>query len=103
MRQKTLISALRIFGKICTAKSGNLRKISKQKAQSYLDAKVDFILTTCPACQLGLNQGLTEILAENSKEKNSGSNESFLVFGKILQSCLDKASAATYKSYCYKR
>ena len=45
------------------------RKISKQKAQSYLDAKVDFILTTCPACQLGLNQGLTEILAENSKEK----------------------------------
>ena len=45
------------------------RKISKQKAQSYLDAKVDFILTTCPACQLGLNQGITEILAENTKEK----------------------------------
>ena len=45
------------------------RKISKQKAQAYLDAKVDFILTTCPACQLGLNQGITEILAENTKEK----------------------------------
>ena len=41
------------------------RKISSQKAQHYIDANVDFIITTCPACLLGLNQGLAEINANN--------------------------------------
>ena len=45
------------------------RKISKQKAQNYIDANVDFILTTCPACQLGLNQGLAELSDKNSSLK----------------------------------
>lgn len=37
------------------------RKISKDKAQKYINAGTDIILTTCPACMLGLNQGLLEI------------------------------------------
>ena len=37
------------------------RKISKQKAQNYLNAKVDIVLTTCPACMLGLEQGFLEL------------------------------------------
>ena len=35
-------------------------KISKQKVQDYIDNKVDIILTTCPACLLGLEQGIIE-------------------------------------------
>ena len=35
-------------------------KISKQKIQNYLDCDVDIILTTCPACLLGLEQGIIE-------------------------------------------
>ena len=41
------------------------RKISKQKAQQYINANVDFIITTCPACLLGLNQGLAETNTQN--------------------------------------
>ena len=41
------------------------RKISKQKAQQYINANVDFIITTCPACLLGLNQGLAETNTHN--------------------------------------
>lgn len=37
------------------------REISKQKAIKYIESNTDFILTTCPACLLGLNQGLAEI------------------------------------------
>lgn len=36
-------------------------KISTSKAQQYVDSGVDYIITTCPACLLGLNQGLAEI------------------------------------------
>lgn len=39
------------------------RKISRKKADKYVDSCVDIILTTCPACVLGLNQGLAEIPA----------------------------------------
>lgn len=42
------------------------REISRQKAQHYLACNPDVILTTCPACVLGLNQGLAELQA-NSK------------------------------------
>lgn len=42
------------------------REISKQKTKKYLDANVDIILTTCPACILGLEQGLIE---NNSQHK----------------------------------
>lgn len=40
------------------------REISKQKAINYINKKTDIILTTCPACILGLNQGLAEIQAD---------------------------------------
>lgn len=44
------------------------REISRQKAQHYLNCNADIILTTCPACMLGLNQGLAE-LRTDSKPK----------------------------------
>lgn len=34
------------------------RQISAQKAQNALETKADYILTSCPSCILGLNQGL---------------------------------------------
>ncbi len=37
------------------------RKISKSKAQKYCDCGVDFVITTCPACVLGLEQGFLEL------------------------------------------
>lgn len=40
------------------------RKISKMKVKKYIDNDVDIILTTCPACILGLNQGLEEYNTE---------------------------------------
>lgn len=36
------------------------REISAQKAQNAIETKADYILTSCPACILGLNQGLIE-------------------------------------------
>lgn len=36
------------------------KEISKQKTKKYIESGVDIILTTCPACVLGLNQGLIE-------------------------------------------
>ena len=44
------------------------REISKQKAQNYINSATDFIITTCPACLLGLNQGLAEITADSKPE-----------------------------------
>jgi glycolate oxidase iron-sulfur subunit len=35
-------------------------EISKTKATKYLEQNVDFVLTTCPACVLGLEQGFIE-------------------------------------------
>ena len=40
------------------------RKISFAKAKNYIDSNVDFVLTTCPACLLGLEQGFNEIDCE---------------------------------------
>ncbi len=37
------------------------QEISRQKIKNYLNKNIDYIITTCPACLLGLNQGLTEI------------------------------------------
>lgn len=36
------------------------REISKRKAQDMIKTGAEFILTNCPACKLGLNQGLIE-------------------------------------------
>ncbi len=36
------------------------REISKRKAQKFLKTGADCIITTCPACMLGVNQGLIE-------------------------------------------
>lgn len=36
------------------------KNISSQKAQNSLDTNADYILTSCPACIMGLNQGLLE-------------------------------------------
>ena len=37
------------------------RKIAKSKAEKFLAAAPDIIITTCPACELGIRQGLIEI------------------------------------------
>jgi len=52
-------------GKFALKNSEISRKISKTKVQTYVNEQIDIILTTCPACQLGLNQGLAEISAQN--------------------------------------
>lgn len=36
------------------------KEISKQKALHYIKSKADIVLTTCPACMLGLEQGFIE-------------------------------------------
>src|SRR5574344_1625360 len=36
-------------------------KISAEKAQNALNTNADYIVTSCPACVLGLNQGLIEL------------------------------------------
>lgn len=53
-------------GKFALQNSEISRKISKVKAQHYIEKNTDIILTTCPACILGLNQGLAEI--QNSQK-----------------------------------
>lgn len=47
-------------GKFAIQNSKISRKISQDKAQKYIEQNIDIILTTCPACVLGLNQGLSE-------------------------------------------
>lgn len=42
------------------------QQISVQKTQNAIDTKADYILTSCPACILGLNQGLIENRCKNS-------------------------------------
>lgn len=41
------------------------KQISAQKAKNAIDTKADYILTSCPACILGLNQGLIEAEKNN--------------------------------------
>ena len=41
------------------------KEISKNKVTNYIKENVDIILTTCPACQLGLKQGLLEMNTTN--------------------------------------
>lgn len=41
------------------------REISKNKALSYIKENVEIILTTCPACQIGIEQGLLEAKQTN--------------------------------------
>lgn len=36
-------------------------QISKQKAQNAINTGADYVITTCPACVLGLKQGMLEI------------------------------------------
>ena len=42
-------------------------EISKKKAKNALNTKADYILTSCPACKLGLVQGLIELKSENKE------------------------------------
>lgn len=37
------------------------RKIAKTKAENFINTNADIIITTCPACELGVRQGLIEI------------------------------------------
>lgn len=37
------------------------RKIAKSKAEKFINTNADLIITTCPACELGIRQGLIEI------------------------------------------
>lgn len=48
-------------GKFALQNSEISREISVKKVQHYLNVDTDIILTTCPACVLGLNQGLAEL------------------------------------------
>lgn len=65
------------FNKCCgfsgtfAAKNPEISKeISRQKAQHYIESGADVVLTTCPACMLGLEQGFIETgLCENSRPK----------------------------------
>lgn len=41
------------------------REISRRKAQQFIKTGADIILTTCPACILGLEQGLAETGEQN--------------------------------------
>lgn len=41
--------------------------ISKKKAKNALNSNTDYILTSCPACTLGLTQGIIETMSENMK------------------------------------
>lgn len=41
-------------------------QISAKKAQNAIDTNADYILTSCPACSLGLTQGLIEIKNKKS-------------------------------------
>ena len=36
-------------------------QISKQKAQNAINTGADYVITTCPACVLGLKQGMLGI------------------------------------------
>lgn len=48
------------------------QKISAQKIKNALETKADYILTSCPACILGLLQGMIEA---NSKQQITNSNQ----------------------------
>ena len=48
-------------GKFAVQNQKISREISRQKILHYVEQDVDYIITTCPACLLGLNQGLAEI------------------------------------------
>ena len=41
------------------------RKIAKSKAENFLKSNPDIIITTCPACELGIRQGLIELDKKN--------------------------------------
>ncbi len=47
-------------GKFAVQNSKISREISKRKAKKFLNTNADCIITTCPACVLGINQGLIE-------------------------------------------
>ena len=44
------------------------KQISAQKAQNAIDTNADYILTSCPACILGLTQGIIEAKRQRGKE-----------------------------------
>ena len=48
-------------GKFAITHSDISREISKRKAQDFLKTGAGIILTNCPACKLGINQGFIEL------------------------------------------
>lgn len=50
-------------GKFALTHQNISREISKRKAKDILQTGTGFVLTNCPACKLGLNQGLIELNA----------------------------------------
>lgn len=47
-------------GEFAIKNPGISKKISAKKANNALNTKADYIVTSCPACIIGLNQGLIE-------------------------------------------
>ena len=45
-------------GEFAVKNSKISRAISEKKAENILNTKTDYVITTCPACILGLYQGL---------------------------------------------
>lgn len=54
------------------------QKISTNKIQNAIATKADYILTSCPACILGLNQGLIEDKMPRGQEDKTFYNQAFL-------------------------
>jgi len=61
-------------------------KISAQKTKNALETKADYILTSCPACVLGLNQGLIEAKSkmQNAKGKKQKAKKPILNFVEFI-------------------
>ncbi len=67
-------------GKFALKNSEISKEISRRKIQNYIDSGADIILTTCPACILGLKQGCIEINAKNCSNRNTPEVMNLFVF-----------------------
>lgn len=70
------------------------KEISKRKAQKIIETGADCIITTCPACVLGINQGLIEN-KEDPKAKNINVYnliEFIALYCKVMEESVEKQS-----------
>lgn len=65
-------------------------QISKQKAQNAIETNTDYILTSCPACILGLNQGIIKAKCKTQNVKGVMNFVEFLALGKITTNDTDE-------------